>query len=266
MRSAGVDVAITVAFGDFAERLDETFLSFSRNKNMELHAFIVGDRLPARQFHGIHYHLKAPDPRFAHPLRDAVYRRWEFMDEVGAEYAVVVDNSDVLCMQDLPPIPTLLRGAAFGASVEHMGSRYLCGQGYTSNYINCGVTFWHVPSTREIRQEILERGRAHFRNIDDQVSINEVIQTRYYNNMVILPCQYNYRAYVGVRKRGWPTVSHLDGVVLYHNRTCLAQAKALMPSKALAELPPLEWDQQPATRMEQFFRRVRERLRPHVIG
>ena len=97
----------------------------------------------------------------------------------------MVDNTDVLCLQPLPEIPELLRGADFAASVEHDGGRYLAGQGYTSTYINCGVTFWRVPPTRQMRAEIVERGRSHFRNIDDQMSINEVIQTKYYDRMIL---------------------------------------------------------------------------------
>src|SRR5688572_20345260 len=186
-------VAVTVAFGPFAERLDRTFSSFLQNPFLELHAFIIGDKLPDKRVPGVQYHLRPPDPAFVHSLRDAVYRRWLFIDDLGAEYAVVVDNTDVLCMQPLPEIPAILRGAVFAAGVEHMGGRYLLGQGYTSSYINCGVTFWHVPSTREIRKQIIARGRAQFRNIDDQMSINEVFHTRYYDQLVILPSQYNYR-------------------------------------------------------------------------
>jgi hypothetical protein len=178
----------------------------------------------------------------------------------------VVDNQDVLCMQRLPEIPVLLRGAAFGAAVEHMGGRYLLGQGYTSAYINCGVTFWHVPSTRTMRQEIIGRGRAQFRNIDDQMSINEVIHTRYYDQMVILPSQYNYRACIApARIWGWPTVTHLDGVMIYHNSHCIEAAKKLIPVKPRAELPDLLPDPGPLDDRQQFWRRVRERLKPHVV-
>src|ERR1041384_4623997 len=238
---------VTVAFGDFAERLDRTFTSFAKNPFLELHAFVIGDKLPQRRFSEIQYHLKPADPGFSHPLRDAVYRRWIFIDELDAEYALVIDNTDVLCLQALPEIPVLLRGASFGASIEHDGSRYLEGQGYTSSYINCGVTFWHVPATRAMRQEIVARGRAQFRNIDDQVSINEVIQTRYYDQMILLPCQYNYRAYLNIRHKGWPTVNHLDGVMIYHNSACIEEAKKLMPVKSRAILPDLQADRQPLT-------------------
>jgi hypothetical protein len=258
---------VTAAFGPFAERLDRTFTSFARNPFLELHAFIIGDRLPEKKLPGITYHLAPPDPSFSHPLRDAVYRRWLFIDDLGADYALVVDNVDVLCLQPLPEIPALLRGAAIGASVEHSGGRYLPGQGYTSAYINCGVTFWHVPSTRKMREEIVARGRAHFRNIDDQRSINEVVQTRYYDQLILLPCQYNYRAFLApAGARQWPTVTHLDGVKIYHNSACIEAAKKLLPVKPLAELPDLPVDPAPLTPRQQFMRRLKERLKPHIVG
>lgn len=258
-------VAVTVAFGDFAERLDRTFTSFAPNPFLDLHAFIIGDRLPQRQFPGITYHLRPAEPAFSHPLRDAVYRRWSFIDELDADYALVIDNTDVLCLQSLPEIPELLRGANFGASVEFAGSRYLAGQGFTTSYINCGVTFWNVSATRAMRREIVERGRAHFRNVDDQMSINEVIQTRYFDQMILLPCQYNYRAFLNRRHKNWPTVSHLDGVMIYHNSACIEAAKQLMPVKARAILPDLTPDSAPLTPRQQFWRRVKERLKPHIV-
>jgi hypothetical protein len=259
-------VVVAAAFGSFAERLDYTFLSFAQNPFLELHAFIVGDKLPEKQFPQIHYHLRPPDPAFSHPLRDAVYRRWLFIDDLDADYALVVDNLDVLCLQPLPEIPALLRGAAFGACVEHSGSRYIPGQGYTSAYINCGVTFWNVPATRQMRQEIVARGRARFRNIDDQRSINEVMQTRYYDQMVILPSQYNYRALLAPKRiRRWPTVSNLDGVMIYHNSACIEEAKKLLPVKPKAELPDYPQDPTPLTPGQQRWRRIRERLKPHIV-
>ncbi len=260
-------VVVTVAFGPFAERLDRTFTSFAQNKFLEPHAFIVGDKLPEKKLPGITYHLRPPDPGFSHPLRDAVYRRWLFIDDLDADYALVVDNQDVLCLQPLPEIPALLRGAVVGTSVEHSGGRYIPGQGYTSSYINCGVTFWHVPSSRRIRQEIVARGRAHFRNIDDQRSINEVVQTRYYDQMILLPCQYNYRAFLApARGPRWPTVTHLDGVKIYHNSACIEAAKRILPVKPLADLPDLPADPAPLTPRQQFQRRLKERLKPHIVG
>jgi hypothetical protein len=260
-------IVATVAFGAHAERLDRTFTSFAINPHLELHAFIIGDALPKSRWPGVHYHLKPADPSFSHPLRDAVYRRWLFIDDLDAEYALVVDNGDVLCLQQLPEIPALLRGASFGASVEHPGSRYMPGQGYTANYINCGVTFWHVPSTRRMRQEIVARGRSYFRNIDDQRSINEVIFTRYFNDAIVLPCQYNYRPHLApFGASNWPTVDHLDGVMIYHNAACIEAAKQLLPVKAVAGLPAFPADPAPLTPRQQLKRRVQERMKPHVVG
>lgn len=260
-------VAVTVAFGANAERLGSTFVTFAENPHLELHAFIIGDRLPQKQVTSIQYHLRPPDSTFAHPLRDAVYRRWLFIDELDADYAIVVDNRDVLCMQSLPQLPDLLRGAAVGGCVEHEGGRYIPGQGYISSYINCGVTFWDIKASRKMREEVVARGRSYFRNIDDQRSINEVVQTRYYDDLILLPCQYNYRANLAPTKtRNWPTVRHLDGVKIYHNGFCLEAAKQLIPTKARAELPDFPADIRPLTPSEQFWRRVKWRLKPHVVG
>jgi hypothetical protein len=257
---------VTAAFGDFSERLDRTFLSFAQNPFLDLHAFIVGDKLPEKQFPGVTYHLRPPDAAFSHPLRDAVYRRWLFIDDLDVEYALVVDNADVLCLQPLPEIPALLRGAAIGACVEHSGSRYIPGQGYTSAYINCGVTFWNVPASRKMREEIVARGRAYFRNIDDQRSINEVVQTRYYDQMIILPSQYNYRAFLApARNPRWPTLTNLDGVMIYHNSTCIEAAKKLLPVKPKAVLPDFPQDSAPLTPRQQKWRRIQERLKPHIV-
>src|SRR4051812_25085932 len=95
-------IVATFATGPFAEQLDQTFTSFAQNKFLELHAFVIGERLPERQLPGITYHLFKPDPAFMDPMRDAYYRRLVFLDSLGAEFALIVDNSDVLCMQPLP--------------------------------------------------------------------------------------------------------------------------------------------------------------------
>src|ERR1051325_2507451 len=97
----GRQIVATVATGPFAERLDSTFTSFAQNKFLELHAFIIGDRLPARQLPGIQYHLFPPDPSLMSEMRDAYYRRLIFLDQVEAEYAFLGDISDVLCLNPL---------------------------------------------------------------------------------------------------------------------------------------------------------------------
>lgn len=258
---AARQAAVTMASGSHAEKLDNTFTSFARNPFLELHAFVIGDRLPERRLPQISYHLIPPDPSFSHPMREIYYRRLALLDELGVDYAVVVDNHDVLCMQSIPELPALLRGAAAGACVEHDGGKYIAGQGYTSSYFNAGVTFWHVPASRQIRADIVARGRARFRSVEDQLTLNEVLHTRYYDQMIILPCQYNYRPCLApTRVRGWPTVTHLDGVRIYHNAHSIEAARRLVPSPAKADLPDLQADQGPLTPRQLFWRRVQHRF------
>jgi hypothetical protein len=150
--------------------------------------------------------------------------------------------------------------------VEHAGSRYLVGQGYTSNYLNAGVTFWDVPRSGAIRSEIVERGRSRFRSVEDQLTLNEVVQTRYFDDLIILPCQYNYRALLApTTYPGWPTVQSLDGVSIYHATLCVEAAKQLPPPRPKAILPPLEPDSRPLSRAQQFWRRVRHRFERHRV-
>ena len=258
---------VTVAFGHSTEHLDYTFLSFAeRNPQLQLHAFILGDRLPTRRLPQIEYHLSAPIPDFSHPLREVYFRRMALIDELDIDFALVVDSYDVLCLQPLPPFNELLSECAVAGAVEHLGCRYVMGQGYTANFLNCGVMFWNVPGSRDIRKEIVARGKSRFRMVaDDQLAVNEVIQTKYYDRLRILPCQYNYRGYLKKKQRGWPTVQHLDGVVIYHNSTCMEGAKALRPVRARAALPELTPDGQPLSRREQFWRSLRQRLIPWVV-
>lgn len=261
----GRQVAVTVASGSHAEKLDYTFTSFSQNPFLELHAFIVDSKLPERRLPGVTYHLRGPDPAFSHPMRDMYYRRWSFVDELDAEFALVVDNGDVLCLQPMPEIPTLLRGAAVAAAVEQEGGRYLAGQKYVSCYLNAGVTFWDVPASREMRRKIVERGRARFRSVEDQLTLNEVLQTLYWDQLVVLPTQYNYRAYLHHGRQGWPVVDQLDGVVIYHNAFCIDAARKLLPVRPRAALPALAPDPAPLTPREQFWRRLEHRREPHWI-
>ena len=265
--SAARSAIVTVAFGHSTEHLDYTFTSFARhNPGVPLHAFILGASLPQRQLAEVNYHLVAPQNDFSHPLREVYFRRMELIDQLDAEYALVVDSYDVLCLQPLPPFEKILGDSDVAACVEHMGARYVMGQGYTANFLNGGVFFWNVPRSRDIRREIVERGRAHFRTIaDDQHCINEVIQTKYYDRLRVLPCQYNYRAYLNRKQRGWPTVTNLDGVLIYHNATCMGEAQRLLPFKSKAGLPQLPQDGRPLTEREQFWRKLRLRLKPWVI-
>jgi hypothetical protein len=261
----GRQIVATVATGPFAERLDSTFTSFAQNKFLELHAFIIGERLPVRQVPGIQYHLFPPDPSLMHEMRDAYYRRLIFLDQIEAEYALLVDNSDVLCLQPMPELPQLLRGAAFAACAEHAGSRYIAGQGWTGCYLNAGVTFWNIPASRAMREEIVARGRARFRSVEDQLTLNEVVQTRYYDQFIVLPNQYNFRAHYKIRRRGWPSVDSLDGVVIYHNSYCVQEAKKLIPVSRFAELETLPPDHRLLTEREKFWRKLQLRLRPHIV-
>ena len=257
---------VTVAYGHSTEHLDYTFSSFACNGGVPLHAIVLGRELPKRRLDGITYHLVEPVRDFSHPLREVYFRRIELLDQLDVDFALVVDSYDVLCLQPLPPFEQILGDSDVAACVEHLGARYMLGQGYTANFLNGGVFFWNVPRSRDIRQEIVERGRRHFRTVaDDQHCINEVLQTQHYDRLRILPCQYNYRAYLNRKQRGWPTVTHLDGVLIYHNATCMDDAKRLGPVRAKAQVPLLPRDAHPLSAKEQFWRRLATRLRPWVI-
>jgi hypothetical protein len=139
---------VTLAMGKAIENLDYTFSSFTRCPEVELHAFIIGPQLPQNRIPRVQYHLLAPLPDFSHPLREVYYRRLEVLDDLGVDYALTVDSLDVLCLQPLPPLARLLGGSHVAACVEHEGSRYLLGQGYTTSFLNGGVFLWDVHSRR----------------------------------------------------------------------------------------------------------------------
>jgi hypothetical protein len=266
--SRPTSAVVTVAYGRSTEHLDYTFLSFAeKNPGLALHAFILGETLPGRRLPQITYHLVKPVPDFSHPLREIYFRRMLLIDALDVDYALVVDSYDVLCLQPLPPFEELVGNAALAACTEHHGSRYLDGQGYTANFLNCGVVFWNLPASRQMRAEIVGRGRSHFRTVaDDQFCLNEVVQTKYYDRLRILPCQYNYRCHIlNVRQSGVATVGHLDGVKIYHNARCMDLAKQSIPVEPRAKLPNLEADGRPLTKREMFWRRVRHRLKPHIV-
>ncbi len=266
----GSSAVVTVAFGHSTEHLDYTFLSFAeKNPGLALHAFIIGKELPKQRLPQITYHLVAPTPDFSHPLREVYFRRHELIDQLDVEFALVVDSYDVLCLQTLPSFKDILAGFAMASATEHLGSRYLLGQGYTSNFLNGGVTFWNVPRSLEMRSEICQRGRTRFRVVaDDQLVINEVVQTRYYNQVRILPCQFNYRAYLDKPQAGWPTVRHLDGVLIYHNQECIDAAKRLLVRsnvKPTAELPALVADGAPLNAVDQVLRIRLQAQEPFIV-
>lgn len=258
-------VCITVVYGSHAERLDRTFTSFAQNPFLELHAFVLGDRLPAKQLPGIEYHLRPPDPSWSHPMRDADFRRWQFIDELDADCALVVDGCDVLCLQSIPELPVLLKGGWLAATSEHPNGRYVEGV-YIGNFVNAGVTFWDVKASKPLRDEVIARGRVRLRNyVDDQLCLNEVVFARYLEKLTILPCIYNYRAYYRRSVRGWPTTDNFDGVRIYHHDE-IERAKALLPVKARPPLTVLARDPGPITARAQFWRRLRQRLKPHVVS
>jgi hypothetical protein len=260
--AGGRQAVVTVVYGAHAERLDYTFTSFAQNPHLELHAFILGDHLPVNQVAGIQYHLRTPDPSFSHPMRDADYRRWLFIDELDVDYALVVDGCDVLCLQPLPAIPELLRGAWFAGCVEHDGGRCLGRRVYTSNFLNAGVTFWNVKASLGLRREVERRGRTRYRNlVDDQLALNEVIHTQFSDQVIILPCHYNYRGSLGARPRGWARTPHLDGIRIYHNRHWIEAARKLVPVRSRAELEPLPADVGPLNLWQQRWRRFLTRWR-----
>ena len=257
----------TVVTGEAAEKLDYTFTSFRRCAPVPLHAIVIGTKLPDRRLEGIEYRLVQPTGEFSHPLREVYFRRLELIDELPADIVLVVDSYDVLCMQTLPPFADLLANAALAGCAEHPASRYLLGQGYTSTFLNGGVIFWHLAESRKIRQEIVARGRSRFRSVvDDQHCLNEVVFTRYYDRLRILPSQFNYRCFLAPEgMRGWPTVEHLDGVMIYHNGRCIPMAKNLPPVRPRAELPALANDGRPLTSAEQLWRRLQTRFSRHLI-
>lgn len=257
-------VCITVVFGEHAEWLDRTFISFAQNKFLELHAFILGRELPKHRLPEVTYHLKEPDLSWSNPIRDADFRRWLFIDELNADYALVVDGCDVLCVQPIPEIPDLLKGAWLAAVCEHPSSRYVEGV-YIGNFVNAGVTFWNVKASRQLREEVIARGRLRFRNyVDDQLCLNEVVFAHYLDKLTILPCIYNYRAYLNRRVRGWPTTKTLDGVRIYHHDE-IEQAKKQLPIRPNPPLVPLKTDAGPVGKWTQTLRRTRQRLKPHIV-
>jgi len=53
--------------------------------------------------------------------------------------------------------------------------------------------------------------------------------------------------------------------VIYHNSTCIAEAKKAIPVKPHAGLPPLDPDSAPLTDWQKFWRKVRLRRQPHIV-
>ena len=257
--------AVTVVFGSHAEQMDRTFSSFARTSFLELHCIVVGNQLPEKRVDGVNYHLRSPDPAFVNSIRDVDYRRWQFIDELDIDFALVVDGVDALCLRDLPEIPALLKGNMLAAVSEHPGGRYLDEGIYCGNFLNAGVTFWDVARSRELRMEVIQRGRTCYRNdVDDQLALNEVVNARYLHQLTLLPYVYNFRAYLNKRVRGWPTCRNFNGVMIYHNDECL-RALEHPPTSEHPDLPALVPDPGPMPKWKQIFRRLVQRTKPHVI-
>ncbi|HAV63276.1 MAG TPA: hypothetical protein DCY13_13040 [Verrucomicrobiales bacterium] len=254
----------TTVFGSHAEMLDRTFTSFAVNPDLELHAFVIGEALPEKQAAGVNYHLVRPQHTFSLIYREVNYRRWEVIDQLGVDYVAVVDGIDVLCLQRLPPLREILNGSHVAAAVEHNGGRFMFGPQYTATYLNAGVSFWDLQASRDIRAEILERGRTRFRSkSDDQHTFNEVLH-RHFGRLRVLTYHYNCRAVLKPRAERWPRITSLDGVRIYHTDDIDA-AKSMMPVKPVAELEQLEPDPGPLTPRQQFWRNLRNRFRPHRV-
>jgi hypothetical protein len=268
----GRQVIITTVFGSGAEQLGSTFSTFASQPDAELHVFVIGSSLPVTRLPRMEYHLVESDSRFVSVRRNALFRRWVFPDLLDAEYALVVDGTDVICVRPLPPFSELLRGASLAACTEWGGPVAIPGQGYTSTYLNAGISLWHLPSSKAMRAEIVERGRRHYRGpFDDQTALNEVMLTSYFDRMVILGSQYNWRAFYGKNYRTWrtgwrsyPRVDSLDGIYMYHNQRCLNEVLECMkkaPPENRAPLPSLPEDEHPLSGWSLFSRRLLHHLR-----
>lgn len=239
-------------------------MSFAINPFLELHAFILGEALPTNRAPGVVYHLIKPENTFSLIYREANYRRWEVIDQLDVDHVLVVDGIDVLCLRPLPELPAVLNGSEVAAGVEHAGGRFLFGPQYTSTYLNAGVSFWDLRSTRDLRAEILQRGRTRFRSkSDDQHVFNEVLHY-HFDRLRVLTYHFNCRGVLNRRIRGWPTITNLDGVYIYHTDD-VAIARRMLPVKPRYELPVLEPDPGPLTPRQQFWRNVRNRFKPHQI-
>ena len=264
---ASRQVIVTTVFGPQAETIAKTFASFTKVANAELHVFVYNPALPQNRHPQLQYHLVEHDKAFESIRRDALFRRWIWPDQLDAEFALVVDGTDAICVRPLPEFRDLLRGASVAAAPEWGRPVRILGQGYTSAYLNAGVTFWNLPRSKEMREEIAARGRSHYRGpFDDQTALNEVAHTRYFDELTVLPSQFNWRAFYkksyrswhqGFRK--WPRVDSLDGVQIYHNHHCIDEVAAALTAgePALrAALPELAPDTHPLSPATLFWRRL----------
>lgn len=254
-------VIATTVFGPKAESIAKTFASFTKVPHAELHVFVFNETLPQNRHPQMQYHLVEHDPSLISVRRDALFRRWILPDQLDAEYGMVVDGTDAICLHPLPPFKDLLGNGIVAAAPEWLHPVRLLGQGFTSSYLNAGMTLWHLPASRQLREEIVSRGRSYYRGpYDDQIAINEVVQTKYFDRLTILAPQYNWRALFKKSFRGWqhkfrswPRLDSLDGVQIYHNQHCVDEVLAAMNSntpRKQAGLPAPPGDHWPLSKWE----------------
>jgi hypothetical protein len=138
--TSGSSAIVTVAFGHSTEHLDHTFSSFGeKNPAIPLHAFIIGADLPRQRLAEITYHLVAPVPDFLNPRAKCGF---------GATRSST-NSTSTSCSPSIPM-----------TCFAYIASHYIPGQGYTGSYLNGGVTWWNLRDSRDIRADILERGRS----------------------------------------------------------------------------------------------------------
>ena len=66
-----------------------------------------------------------------------------------------------------------------------------------------------------------------------------------------------------LRHRGWPSVDHLDGVLIYHNLTSMDSVKALVSTRPRASIPDLAADVEPLRgKWAQRLRKFQQRFLP----
>src|SRR5215471_7996486 len=111
-------VIMTTVFGQQAENIAKTFASFCKVPNSELHVFVFNKSLPQNRHSQMQYHLVEHDPSLVSVRRDALFRRWTLPDELDAEYGMVVDGTDAICLHPLPPFEDLLGNGIVAAAPE----------------------------------------------------------------------------------------------------------------------------------------------------
>src|SRR5690348_3166338 len=130
---------VTTVFGPKAETIQKTFPPFPKVPDPNLNVFVFNPILQENRHPQLHYHLVEHDPAFVSVRRDALFRRWTLPDQLDAEYVLVADGTDAICIHELPPFKDLLRGANLAAATEWGPPVRILGQGFTGSYLNAGV-------------------------------------------------------------------------------------------------------------------------------